>query len=135
MCQRKDHCDIPSIGETEDMGFLNGVLIHKIQKVFSKLPDGERSITTWRLPVSPCVYRHDSEMLSKELHLVQEVTAVLTIPVKQNQGESLSLFDIMWIFHPDSENLVQIYEKTGNYEYLCADIFVKLKTNKKTIDE
>ena len=99
------------------------------------MPDGERSITTWRLPVSPYVYRYDSEMLSKGLHLVQEVTAVLTIPVKQNHGESLSLFDIMWIFHPDSENLVQIYEKTGNYEYLCADIFVKLKTNKKTIDE
>lgn len=45
--------------------------------------------------MSPRVYRKDSEMSGERLHLMLKVTTVLTVPVKQNQGETLSPFNIV----------------------------------------
>ena len=83
------------------MGFLYGMLIHKSQQIIGKLSDGEWRFATWRLSVSPRIYRDNPEMLGKRLYLVLKVTTVLTITMEQNQREPLSPFDIVWIIHPD----------------------------------
>ena len=95
MRQGKYHGDISSVREAEDMRFLYGVLIHKRQQILCKLTDGKRCFATRCLPMSTSINGDDTEMLGERFHLMFKITTVLSISMKQNQGEAVSLFDIV----------------------------------------
>ena len=94
------HTTLKACGQ--DVGLPDTQPVHKRQQVFGKLPYGERSVAAGRLSVSPRIKRDDAKMLRERLHLVHEIAPVLPVTVKEDQGETAPLFDIMMLYlrHP-----------------------------------
>ena len=58
--QSEEQSDVAAIGKTEDMGFFDAMLRHKIMKILRKLCQRKRHFSPGRLAVTPGIHGDDT---------------------------------------------------------------------------
>ena len=93
--QREAQGDVAAVGEAQDVGRIDILLVHEGAQILGELADGEGRTAPGRRAVAASVQRDHAVGLCEEVELAGEVVQALAVAVQQDQRVPRTLFHVV----------------------------------------